>query len=107
MSEVEDKALDAFLGLVADKGFAAHFHDPNPDCGFVADDYWTWGIHFTESGYAKIAASWWKALQPVLQAMLVARLLEPASKLATHRALHDDTATSSLGRVLGVGQPRA
>lgn len=43
-------------------------------------------------------------LQPVLQAMLVARLLEPASKLATHRTLHDDTATSSLGRVLGVGQ---
>jgi hypothetical protein len=43
-------------------------------------------------------------LQPVLQAMLVARLLEPASKLATHRMLHDDTATSSLGRVLGVGQ---
>lgn len=45
-----------------------------------------------------------KDLQPVLQAMLVARLLEPASKLATHRMLHDDTATSSLGRVLGVGQ---
>lgn len=43
-------------------------------------------------------------LQPILQAMLVARLLEPCSKLATHRALHDDTATSSLGRVLGVGQ---
>ncbi len=43
-------------------------------------------------------------LQPVLQAMLVARLLEPASKLATHRMLHDATATSSLGRVLGVGQ---
>ena len=43
-------------------------------------------------------------LQPVLQAMLVARLLEPASKLATHRMLHDDTATSSLGRILGVGQ---
>ena len=43
-------------------------------------------------------------LQPVLQAMLVARVLEPASKLATHRMLHEDTATSSLGRVLGVGQ---
>jgi hypothetical protein len=43
-------------------------------------------------------------LQPVLQAMLVARVIEPASKLATHRMLHDDTATSSLGRVLGVGQ---
>lgn len=43
-------------------------------------------------------------LQPLLQAMLVARVLEPASKLATHRSLHDDTATSSLGRVLGVGR---
>jgi len=28
----------------------------------------------------------------------------PASKLATHRLLHDDTASSSLGRILGVGQ---
>jgi hypothetical protein len=46
-------------------------------------------------------------LQPLLQAMLVARVLEPASKLATHRMLHDDTATSSLGRLLGVGQCRA
>ncbi|WP_137895654.1 IS1634 family transposase [Ramlibacter sp. 2FC] len=45
-----------------------------------------------------------KDLQPVLLAMLVARVLEPASKLATHRMLHDDTATSSLGRMLGVGQ---
>ena len=45
-----------------------------------------------------------KELQPVLQAMLVARVLEPASKLATHRMLHEDTATTSLGRVLGLGQ---
>ena len=43
-------------------------------------------------------------LQPVLLAMLVARILEPASKLATHRMLRDDIATTSLGRVLGVGQ---
>ena len=43
-------------------------------------------------------------LQPLLQALLVARVLEPASKLATHRMLHDDTATTSLGRLLGVGQ---
>ena len=33
-----------------------------------------------------------------------ARVDEPASKLATHRMLHNDTAVSSLGRVLGVGQ---
>ena len=45
-----------------------------------------------------------KELQPLLQAMLVARVLEPASKLATHRMLHDDTASTSLGRVLDVGQ---
>lgn len=36
--------------------------------------------------------------------MPVARVIEPASKLATERQLHDDTASSSLGRVLGVGQ---
>ena len=34
----------------------------------------------------------------------MARVPAPASKLVTHRTLHDDTATSSLGRVLGVGQ---
>ena len=54
------------------------------------------------------AASWFgsapKELQPLLLAMLVARVIAPASKLATHRLLHDDTANSSLGRVLGVGQ---
>jgi hypothetical protein len=36
--------------------------------------------------------------------MLVARVVSPASKLATHRMLHDDTATHSLGRLLDVGQ---
>jgi hypothetical protein len=45
-----------------------------------------------------------KPLQPLLLAMLVARIIEPASKLATHRQLHDATASTSLGRVLGVGQ---
>jgi hypothetical protein len=54
------------------------------------------------------AAVWFgsapKELQPLLLAMLVARAISPASKLATHRLLHDETASSSLGRVLGVGQ---
>ena len=54
------------------------------------------------------AALWFgsapEPLQPLLLAMLVARVTEPASKLATHRQVHDDTASSSLGRVLGVGQ---
>jgi transposase len=54
------------------------------------------------------AATWFSSapqdLQPLLLAMLVARVVSPASKLATHRLLHDDTASCSLGRVLGVGQ---
>ena len=35
-------------------------------------------------------------------AMIVARILEPSSKLATSRGLHPDTATSSLASVLGL-----
>ncbi len=57
------------------------------------------------------APAWFAAapqpLRPVLLAMVVARVIEPASKLATHRMLHDATATHSLGRVLGVGQVSA
>ena len=55
-------------------------------------------------GAAQWFASAAQPLQPLLLAMLVARIIEPGSKLATQRVLHDDTATSSLGRVLGVGQ---
>jgi len=36
-------------------------------------------------------------------AMMVARLIEPASKLATGRLLDDETASCSLGQVLGLG----
>ena len=56
------------------------------------------------SGAAVWFASAPKELQPLLLAMLVARIVEPASKLATHRMLRDETATTSLGRVLGVGE---
>jgi transposase len=54
-------------------------------------------------GAMKWFASAPEELRSVLLAMLCARVLWPSSKLATHRMLHDDTATSSLGRVLGVG----
>jgi transposase len=37
-------------------------------------------------------------------AMIVARIFEPASKLATARGLHPDTATSSLAAVLGLDE---
>lgn len=47
------------------------------------------------------------SLRRVLLAMLVARVVTPGSKLATHRMLRDETAAHSLGRVLGVGQVEA
>ena len=43
-------------------------------------------------------------LRPLLLALLVARVLAPASKLATSRMLREETATTSLPRVLEVGQ---
>src|ERR1700738_134361 len=43
------------------------------------------------------------ALRSVLMALLVARVIAPASKLATHRMLRDETATHSLSRLLKVG----
>lgn len=53
------------------------------------------------------AAAWFDAapsdLRPVLMAMLVSRVIDPASKLTTRRMLCGDTATSSLGCVLHVG----
>jgi hypothetical protein len=58
-------------------------------------------------GAEKWFASAPEELRSVLLAMLCARVLGPASKLATHRMLHDDTATNSLGRVLGVGHCQA
>ena len=42
-------------------------------------------------------------LRKTLLAMVVARIVSPGSKLATHRMLRDDTAAHSLGRVLGLG----
>ncbi len=45
-------------------------------------------------------------LQPLLLAILVAHVIDPATKLGTRRQLCDDTASSSLGRVLGAGQCR-
>jgi transposase len=40
----------------------------------------------------------------VVVAMIVARILEPASKLATTRGFHPETATSSLAAVLGLDE---
>jgi Transposase DDE domain len=44
------------------------------------------------------------ALRSVVMALLVARVVSPASKLATHRMLRDETATHSLSRLLNLGE---
>ena len=43
------------------------------------------------------------ALRAMLMALLVARVVSPASKLATHRMLSEQTATHSLSRLLKLG----
>src|SRR5258706_12438055 len=44
------------------------------------------------------------AVRSVVMALLVARVVSPASKLATHRMLRDETATHSLSRLLNLGE---
>jgi len=44
------------------------------------------------------------AVRSVVMALLVARVVSPASKLATHRMLRDETATHSLSRLLELGE---
>src|SRR5471032_1600732 len=46
------------------------------------------------------------ALRSVLMALLIARVISPASKLATHRTLQEQTATHSLSRLLKLGEVR-
>lgn len=55
--------LPALAAAYTTRGLPVSFHDPNPACNFTAEDYWTWGIHFSQSGYKKIAESWLDALK--------------------------------------------
>ena len=66
--EALNAALPSLAAAYTARGFRVLVHDPNPECNFVAADYYTWGIHFSESGFSKIGASWWRHLQPVLLA---------------------------------------
>ena len=54
------------------------------------------------------AEQWFAAapapLRSVIMALLVARVVSPAPKLATHRMLRDETATHSLTRLLDLGE---
>eukprot|EP00040_Diaphanoeca_grandis_P026690 m.149863 g.149863 ORF g.149863 m.149863 type:complete len:331 (+) comp30687_c0_seq1:457-1449(+) len=43
-------------------GHNVFLHDVNADAQWVEKDYYTWGIHRSEAGFAKMAASWEKAI---------------------------------------------
>jgi hypothetical protein len=57
-------------------------------------------------GLESILASRASRESSLVIAMVVARILQPASKLATARCLQEETATTSLGLELGLGQDR-
>ena len=86
---------------------------PSAEEGFVIQRSLPHGHMAVVRGSARgCGASVWfgsatRDLQLLLLAMLVARVIESASKLATHRQISDATASSSLGCLLGVGQCRA
>lgn len=71
-SEIQElnSLLPSVVAMWKSKGHSIAFHDPNESCNFVADDYFTWGIHFSESGNQKLAAAWFKSLVPTLQSRL-------------------------------------
>ena len=55
-------------------------------------------------GLASVLSSKRTRKRDLVTAMIVARVLEPCSKLATSRGLVEETASSSLGATLGLGQ---
>jgi hypothetical protein len=55
---LSDKVAAPFVAA----GKRVFVHDVNADAQWVDKDYWTWGIHRSEAGFAKMAASWLKAI---------------------------------------------
>jgi len=47
-------------------GHDIYFVNMPAEAGFVPSDYWTWGIHFNVTGYAKMANVWTKHLIPLI-----------------------------------------
>src|SRR3954470_18012222 len=55
-------------------------------------------------GLGRLLAPAGNRCRDLVLALIVSRILDPVSKLATARALSPDTATSSLGEMLGLGE---
>jgi lysophospholipase L1-like esterase len=84
-------SLNAMLPTLVNEfavSYSISFHDVNVDSGgFVEADYWTWGIHFTESGFQKIASSWWRHLKPIVSAMIEKDKENVLAKAALYNSL--------------------
>jgi lysophospholipase L1-like esterase len=61
-----NKQLPGIVNTFKGRGYNIYFVDIPAEAGLVPDDYWTWGIHFNVTGYAKIAQVWYKHLAPLL-----------------------------------------
>jgi len=64
-----NQLLPSLIARYNASNFNAAFHDPNLGADWEAADYWTWGIHFSQSGFQKLGNAWHSAVKPVLQSM--------------------------------------
>jgi hypothetical protein len=83
---------------------------PSVDDAFVIERSLPHGHVAAVLGAARAcgAEQWFAAapasVRPVIMALLVARVVSPASRLATHRMLRDETGAHSLSRLLDLGE---
>ena len=57
-----NKLLPAVVAEYVEHGFDIKLHDVNAEAQFTDADSWIWGIHFNDTGFEKMAASWHKAI---------------------------------------------
>lgn len=56
-------ALPSFVSAHRNRERRIRLHDVNAAAMWEPSDYWIWGIHFNASGFKKMAAAWFEALQ--------------------------------------------
>jgi Transposase DDE domain len=95
--------IEALRAVLADEAVAA------PSEGLSIERSWPHGHVAAALGTAlkvgldRVLSKGPKRKRDLALAMIVARLVDPAAKLATARALDEGTASHSLGRLLGLG----
>ena len=62
IASVNDALPARVVAPLAAAGRKIFLHDVNADADWVEKDYYTWGIHRSEAGFRKMAASWEKSI---------------------------------------------